>query len=1643
MKKFIAFVLLVFFIGNLSALNIEINENQVNFRGNFKLEKQIIRSGKSEDFLEITISECGSGAVPGKADLPIYSKLFSLPNRGNFVLQNISYDYKEITLDQKIQPFCLEEGINYNEEYYSTDEWFPQELVKIGKPVIMRGYRFSQISISAVQYNPAKNRLRILKNIDADFKIDFSKNVNPILKQSHKISLGFSDFAEKNIMGVQNDRGEISRNYLFICPDACASILQPLVKWKEKLSYHVKVVKLSEAGTTSEEIKAYLQNAYDNWENPPDYVILFGDVTGQFAVPAFYVEGGPYSPWDVTDHSYALLEGDDYFPDIFIGRISFLSLMELVTVINKIISYEQNPYIAEDWFKHALMVGYVDAQWNYFSPYETLMEVRNKLINFGYTQVDTFIAPYYTSPQQLANWINTAGYTFINYRGSGSPNHWGGSYGGSVGSLFSNDNIEQDLSNGYMLPLITSLTCGGGNFADDGYPSCFGELWLKVGSPSTPRGAIGFIGPSEYDTKTQFNNTNDMGIYQGITQEGINRCGEIMLRGKMALYNNYPNLLEMGEPCYNVPFYFYVYNLLGDPGIAIWTDTPQEIELSCNDTISYLDNYVQVNIENSTEKSDFIIAITNEDSLFSTAITDSNGMANIPTHLAAGTYYITASKYGFIPQTDTLIVSQNNILALNGYSFSEDPISGAEISLETILQNFQLTELHNITFSLSCSDDYIEILTDSIFVPSILSQNFVELTFDIRIGNEWENGFDETIFLNAVNNEIDEDYLIPIIVNSAEMGNINFSFLTSDSTWLIGAENIFKIGLKNIGSLASNPFEAVLCNNNSPIEVGDSISVFENIAVNDSAFSENAFSVFIQDSLIDGEFIDLRLKIFQNDVLVQTIDFSERVGQINSESPTFGSGGYLAIESSDFGNFESPEYEWIEIDPNYGGNGNLIEGTYVTSDGYISTIQLPHPFSYYSKFYSEMSVCSNGYISMGETNQIFFRNKIIPSGVGSQAMIAPFWDHLIEGEIYSYYDSEKERLIIEWSRFQNVYNPDVEETFQVIFQYADNDSGASIFDDQIIFQYKEIGNVDQEENYATTGIENYSQTSGLLISYSNIQSPTAHPYQNETAILFKRRNVSNFPLLICEPEEILITLNQDKTINKQISVQNSSEDTELLVDVSLSHFRKNSTNKGFDYNRNLENDTLLIASNCGYIPYIEQNFSFYLLHSNGSEPIVHVSLDFPDGVTILAATDLGELSYNGETGGMITWGNGTEILYDTGINAFGITTNIEVGISTPIDINWEIQGDGTGSPPHSKSGIATILPAEGSYLWITHPDLNDQLVYGLTDSITWVDWGEVISPINLEISFDGGINWEILAEAIDNEHHYYFTVPAPLSDNCRVRITDLESSILDNSANFSITALNITYPNANSIMEYGSQDSIRWIDCGGIENVNIDISSDGGYIWENIAENFPNEGIYEFIVPGLISNNCKIRLTDSNGDVFNTSSGFFEITDSPIGWLTCDYSGGFIPAGETTTFNVTLSSQNLEIGEYSAFIKIKSDIGQVLRIPVILIVQENPLPDENFLGQNIPNPIDEWTSIPFSLKQPSPNIAVVLNIYNVKGQLVRTLEYNNSRAKSEDQNYFLWDTKDMTGHKVSTGVYFYRLKIGDTNVKTKKCLLMR
>ncbi|MFC1562574.1 YCF48-related protein [candidate division KSB1 bacterium] len=93
-------------------------------------------------------------------------------------------------------------------------------------------------------------------------------------------------------------------------------------------------------------------------------------------------------------------------------------------------------------------------------------------------------------------------------------------------------------------------------------------------------------------------------------------------------------------------------------------------------------------------------------------------------------------------------------------------------------------------------------------------------------------------------------------------------------------------------------------------------------------------------------------------------------------------------------------------------------------------------------------------------------------------------------------------------------------------------------------------------------------------------------------------------------------------------------------------------------------------------------------------------------------------------------------------------------------------------------------------------------------------------------------------------------------------------------------------------------------------------------------------------------------------------------------------------------------------------------------------------PNKFSLSQNFPNPFNPETEIRYQIPE---NTKVVLKIYNILGQEVRTLV---DEVKSPGSYNIKWNGKNNYGVTVSTGVYLYRIQAGDF-VSTKKLVFLK
>lgn len=97
---------------------------------------------------------------------------------------------------------------------------------------------------------------------------------------------------------------------------------------------------------------------------------------------------------------------------------------------------------------------------------------------------------------------------------------------------------------------------------------------------------------------------------------------------------------------------------------------------------------------------------------------------------------------------------------------------------------------------------------------------------------------------------------------------------------------------------------------------------------------------------------------------------------------------------------------------------------------------------------------------------------------------------------------------------------------------------------------------------------------------------------------------------------------------------------------------------------------------------------------------------------------------------------------------------------------------------------------------------------------------------------------------------------------------------------------------------------------------------------------------------------------------------------------------------------------------------------------------QETIPNVFELSQNFPNPFNPETKISFQLRQAG---VAELSIFNIAGENVRTLV---SALLPAGEHTVTWDGRDVSGRNLASGVYVYRLKVGN-HESAKSMLLLK
>ncbi len=536
--------------------------------------------------------------------LPVFSKTFEFPLGTKIVSVEVQPStVQTMWVDKQIRPVPTKQMIGdqlvpvegiVNEDIYASSDLYPASWYTISSGAGLNTDNehtlFVTVRINPVRYVPKSQSLLY----STHFTINMAfKEAAPAQTSSEMYSL------------------------VIIAPAEFSETLQPLVDHKNSYGVTTILVPLDEIYNSyygrddTERIKYFIQHAVEDWDT--QYVLLVGDMKklpirvtyaswwerdllSDLYYADIYDASADFCTWDDNgndrfgeiDHDGNDLDGVDLYADVHVGRLACRDVTEVSTVVNKIITYEQETY-NQIWFKRLILAGGDTFPVSMGAPpfvYEG--EITN--IKVGQTMSDFEQTFLWTSkgnlhPSSFNRAINK-GAGFVSYAGHGFEHGWGTFRPNAVTKLkiVYYTPYVNGLKNGYKLPIIFFDACLTAkldfNVTDlQNYYPRFANLLVRIlGLSSDPSdfyqcfgwsflakedgGAIATIG----STRTAYTWVDSNGVYGGagyLDVQFFDSYEEGITVGQMMTSSQNEYIQHVG------PDYFTLeeFILLGDPSL--------------------------------------------------------------------------------------------------------------------------------------------------------------------------------------------------------------------------------------------------------------------------------------------------------------------------------------------------------------------------------------------------------------------------------------------------------------------------------------------------------------------------------------------------------------------------------------------------------------------------------------------------------------------------------------------------------------------------------------------------------------------------------------------------------------------------------------------------------------------------------------------------------------------------------------------------------------------------------------------------------------------------------------------------------------------------------------------------------------------
>lgn len=704
-----------------------------------------------------------SGASPmmieGAPNLPKYACSYILPDALHPKIQLLNSSYTDFILDVapskgNLTRSVIPSNLQYNfGEQYGKNEFFPSLMYEAQTPYIVRDFNAQALWIFPMQYNPVSKVLRVYDSLELEIK--FQSSIKYPSSMDSQFEMIYEDLfinydASKSSSLSHDDGGMlIISDYQFI--DQMADFMS----WKTQKGISNEIIDIASIGNNQEALKTFIADYYHN--HNLTYVLFVGDhqhipayqiVDSSYTIETYYILDTTFIDsinmhidtieivLDTvniineyySDNYYGYIEGDDSYPEVFIGRFSAEDSIQVTTQVNRVIQYEQNPILSEAYAKSVGVASNEGPGDDGEYDYQHLRNIREELLNYTYTSVyelydgtqDGEDAEGNPTASDLHNLLQE-GIGLINYTGHGSSFS-------CASSGYSINDVNQ-LTNTEVHPFFWSVACVNGNFMG---ATCFAEAWLRATDSETgkPSGAIATLMSTinQYWFPPMEGQDHMNLILTEMSSNSQSRSfGGISMNGCMQMNDTYGiSGAEMTD----------TWTCFGDPSVMVRTKVPDNMVVSFNSEISSESNSLEV----FCSKEDALVCLTQDGEIIGKGFV-SEGLANLSLEnfsslnsiLVTVTASNTVPHIGSISLLDSEIISQQVINFPLGWSF---------------FSTYILPDDKDIASVLSALDDEIIVVKDFEGWAYFPNWNYNGIG-DIKVGHGYNikllNAFDLTI----------------------------------------------------------------------------------------------------------------------------------------------------------------------------------------------------------------------------------------------------------------------------------------------------------------------------------------------------------------------------------------------------------------------------------------------------------------------------------------------------------------------------------------------------------------------------------------------------------------------------------------------------------------------------------------------------------------------------------------------------------------------------------------------------------------------------------------------------------------------------------------------------------------------------------